>query len=151
MRELELIKSLESDNRELELLAIYFEEAVSEITLVGCLPMSGREKADQLRKRIAENQALIEQITSTALGMRGCFNGAAMIRSWKSSFRTTSAMACTCFNVAEVKRPRKCRMVRPSTLPIMRFNGAAMIRSRKSFTAQFAGEGYTELQCGRDH
>ena len=70
MRELHLIKSLKSDNRELELLAIYFEEAVSEITLVGCLPMSGRERADQLRKRITENQALIERTTSTLVGKR---------------------------------------------------------------------------------
>jgi hypothetical protein len=70
MRELQLIKSLESDNRELELLAIYFEEAVSEVTLMGCLPMPGREKAKQLRARITENQALIEQITSTVVGKR---------------------------------------------------------------------------------
>ena len=70
MRELQLIKSLESDNRELELLAIYFEEAVSEVTLMGCLPTPGREKAKQLRARITENQALIEQITSTVVGKR---------------------------------------------------------------------------------
>ena len=70
MRELELIKSLESDNRELGLLAIYFEEAVSEVTLMGCLPMSGREKAKQLRVRIAESRTLIEQITSTVVGKR---------------------------------------------------------------------------------
>ena len=61
MRGLHLIKGLKSDNRELELLAIYFVEAVSEITLVGCLPMSGRERADQLRKpmlsQLAENSA----------------------------------------------------------------------------------------------
>jgi len=32
---------------------------VSEVTLVGCLLMSGREKAKQLRARITENQVLI--------------------------------------------------------------------------------------------
>lgn len=70
MRELDLIKSLESDNRELELLAIYFEEAVSEVTSVGVLPMAGGENAKKLRGRIAENKPRIEQITSTAVGKR---------------------------------------------------------------------------------
>ena len=60
-RELDLIKSLESDNRELELLALYFEEAVTEVSFLGGPSMSGREKAKQLRARIAENKALIDE------------------------------------------------------------------------------------------
>ena len=67
MRELDLIKSLESDNRDFELLATYFEEAVTEVSFLGSPTMSGREKARQLRERIAENEALIEQITSAAV------------------------------------------------------------------------------------
>jgi hypothetical protein len=70
MREPELIKSLESDNRDFELLAIYFEEAVTEVSFAGGPTMSGREKAKQLRGRIAENEALIEQITSAAVSKR---------------------------------------------------------------------------------
>jgi hypothetical protein len=70
MRELELIRSLESDNRELELVAAYFEEVVKEVSFEGGPSMSGREKARQLRTRIAENQALIEKITRTIVGKR---------------------------------------------------------------------------------
>lgn len=67
MNEQAFIKSLESDNRELELIAVYFEEAVSEVSFLGGPIMSGREKARQLRQRIAENQTLIEQIRNSRL------------------------------------------------------------------------------------
>ena len=70
MRELDLIKSLESDNRDFELLAIYFEESVTEVSFLGGPTMTGKEKARQLRERIAENEALIEQITSATVSKR---------------------------------------------------------------------------------
>jgi hypothetical protein len=70
MRELDLIKSLESDNRDFELLAIYFEEAVTEVSFTGGPTITGKEKARQLRERIAENEALMEQITSAIVSKR---------------------------------------------------------------------------------
>jgi len=64
------LKSLESDNRDFELLAIYFEEAVIEVSFLGGPTMTGKEKARQLRERIAENEALMEQITSAIVSKR---------------------------------------------------------------------------------
>lgn len=56
MRELELIKSLESDNRDFELLAIYFEEAVSEVSFDGGPTITGEEKADNSENELPKTK-----------------------------------------------------------------------------------------------